>query len=258
MNPTTNTPAPVLPTDVHALLSDPAQPDIERLTVARRWLDELDPTAWIADLAARLQTDRHLAVQLGQQSVAHPNGFDLITLAGGLPTADRLPPYRLRLHIWWQAGQTLEDVHNHAWDFCSRILTGSLRFTTYHPTASENSLPEFHRYRYQLGGDGDFRDQPVERARLTQGLDAILAAGTTYSFRHDQLHRVTPAGDDVVATLVITGHFCTRGSDIYTEHARPATGARLPARCLDPAEIVTAVTRLADLLHQHNSPCEHC
>lgn len=244
-----NAAAAVLPDSLHTLLSDSARPDAECIAAARRWLDTINAPAWIADLSDHVSRDEQLAVHIGGQSVTHPNGFDLLTLTGGLPAPDRLPTYRLRLHIWWQQ-HVIEDVHNHAWDFCSRVLTGALRFSTYqHATPDDRPAQVFYRYRYHFGSDGDFSDQPIERVHLARGLDAILATATTYSFRHDQLHRVAPSPGSVVATLVVTGRFRTNGSDIYTDRPRHTHGARLPAAPLGPQALIDRMSRLAHILN---------
>jgi hypothetical protein len=58
----------------------------------------------------------------------------------------------------------IEDVHNHAWDFCSRVLTGVLRFSIYRQATFQGRPARvFYRYRYHFGSDGDFSDQNIER-----------------------------------------------------------------------------------------------
>ena len=91
-----NAAAALLPAGLHMLLSDPAREDAERIAAARRWLDTINAPAWISGLADQLSRDEQLAMHIGGQSVAYPNGFDLLTLAGGLPAPNQLPTYRLR------------------------------------------------------------------------------------------------------------------------------------------------------------------
>lgn len=236
----------LIPAAVDARLRDPSADAAVQATRIRAWLENLDAAAWVRQIAERVATDERLAARLGHHSVEHPNGFDLINLAGALPEPDRLPAYRVRLHIWWpeRRGAT-EDAHNHAWDFSSRILAGKLRFTTYHP---DKKGDEFFWYPYTLGSSGAYAEEEIQRVRLARSFDGTLPAGTCYTFNHRQLHRVAPAGDSVVATLVVTGRFLRGGSDIYTEQPRHACGARIPRAPLGADTLRTRLARLAQAL----------
>ena len=151
--------------------------------------------------------------EMGSSSFEHPNGFDSI------PLELNLPNYRVRLHIWWpDSNGVIEDVHNHAWDFGSLILCGSLRFVTF--ALADAGLPFFH-YPYRFGEHEEATSTQPQVAYLRSTLDASLAAGTYYSFSHTQLHRVVAeGGGHPVATFVITGTVRRDGSDVYVEKKR--------------------------------------
>jgi len=235
-------PPDLVPARIDALLADPEAGPVEQLQRIREFLASIDPAAWVRDVAARIIDDEYLATSIGQRAVEHPNGFDLINLGGALPTIEQRPAYRVRLHIWWPERRgAVEDIHNHAWDFASAVLCGTLRFLTYSP---ETPGQLYHWYPYTFGSDGDFRKAEVRRARLACSFDGELAPGTRYVFDHRHLHRVIPAGTGIVATLVLTGRFLRDGSDIYTEIPRHEKGARLPRVPLGSALLRERLQRL--------------
>jgi hypothetical protein len=240
----------LIPDNLDARLRDPRLDPDTQLTLIRDWLDQLDPAAWLAELCDQVIARTELAGQLGDDAVEHPNGFNLINLAGGVPRPNRLPPYRVRLHIWWsQQRKVIEDVHNHAWNFASRVLTGTLRFITYTPTDEPHAQP-FCWYPYRFGSDGAYTAQHVQRVRLRPALDATLPTGTRYSFDHQQLHRVVPLAEGPTATLVVAGQYLRDGSDIYTEQPRHATGARIPHQPLGPEAVRERLARLHDTIRR--------
>ena len=103
---------------------------------------------------------------------------------------------------------------------------------------------EFHWYSCRFGSDGSFSHHDICRVRLHPTFDATLAAGTSYTFDHQALHRVIPLGDTVAATLVVTGRFLRDGSDIYTEESRDLQGARLPRTPLGPTTLLARLHQL--------------
>jgi hypothetical protein len=240
----------LIPDDLHTRLSDAhTHPDVQ-LAAIRQWLNQLDPAAWVAWICDQAAAHDRLAAQLGDNAVEHPNGFDLINLAGALPRLDQLPPYRVRLHIWWpERRDVIEDVHNHAWNFASCVVTGALRFITYAPT-SDPQAQWFYWYPYRFGSDGVYTPEHVEQTRLRPAFDAALATGTRYHFDYRELHRVIPLDDQPTATLVVTGRFLRDGSDIYTEQPRHATGARIPRQPLGATAVRERLARLKAAMQQ--------
>jgi hypothetical protein len=90
-----------VPDDVDAQLTDPATDTAAQTACIRRYLDGIDAAEWVSTLADRVTADDALADTIGSNAVEHPNGFDLINIAGVLPSLRDLPPYRVRLHVWW-------------------------------------------------------------------------------------------------------------------------------------------------------------
>ncbi|MGH2600688.1 MAG: hypothetical protein ACRDJ9_15055, partial [Dehalococcoidia bacterium] len=129
----------------------------------------------------------------------------------------------------------------------SRVVTGTLRFITYTDT-SDPGAQRFYWYPYQFGSDGAYTADRVEQVRLRPAFDAALAAGTRYSFHHQELHRVIPLGQQPTATLVVTGRFLRDGSDIYTEQPRHTAGARIPRQPLGATVVRERLTRLRDTI----------
>jgi hypothetical protein len=212
------------------------RPDIQ-LAAIRALLGSIDARQWIADAIENLTADPQALQAAAAHTIEHPNGFDRLTLV------DALPHYRIRLHIWWPERRgAVEDIHNHAWDFGSVVLAGQLRFKTY--TAGETGEEHFV-YRHTYGAAGNYRDDEVERCRLVLGLNAVLPAGTQYTFDHRQLHTVSPEGEGPVATLVVTGRLLRDGSDVFVKKARNEDGFRQPTTVISADDLRVRLLRLA-------------
>lgn len=233
---TTVLPVP-LRDELRVLRSEPTQ----QLRRIREFFANVGTVTWVADTLQRLAQNERALTELGEYAFAHPNGFDWI------PLERALPYYRVRLHVWWpdRAG-VIEDIHNHAWDFGSRVLCGQLRFTTYRPSAQGE--PYYH-YPYRFGDDGSFSSTDVDLVHLEPTFDGSLSAGTVYSFRHTELHRVTPDHNDrPVATVIVAGAMQREGSDVYTEKPRHEEGYRLLKSPYGPEGLRARITSLLNYL----------
>lgn len=215
-----------------------------------RHVANLDGQEFIRKIHKELKENPEAAAELATRSAKHPNGFDTINLVGDFPktTADGiasgpLPPYRVRLHIWWpDEAAVVEDIHNHGWDFSSEVVSGALRFTTYRETY--NGDPHFH---YRIRRSSQFDPSDVREVRLSRGLDVTMNAGTKYSFDYRELHRVSPAEQSVpTATLVWIGGYREPGSDIFTESPRHASALRKLGHSWDPETLVSRIGRLIE------------
>lgn len=197
---------------------------------------------WMTDAIAEIARTPQYLEELGPYAYEHPNGFDQ------LPLELNSPQYRARLHIWWpDRTGTIEDIHNHAWDFGSRILCGSLRFTTFE--AGDEGVPHYHCY-YPIGSKNTPKQADDRIVALRKTFDGHLPAEMSYSFSHTQLHRVKAEGDGrPVATLVVSGVRQRAGSDIFYE-TRRNEGHR-PMVVLGPDKLRQRLERLLEELSLH-------
>ena len=214
------TAARVLPHDIATTLEMLSVQPSAQLTAIRDFISGPDISSWTVDTIRRILADPAHLEEIAQQSFAHPNGFDSI------PLENRHPSYRVRLHLWWPEDTLVtEDVHNHAWSFASRVLSGALTFKTYRPC--DTGQPYFH-YPWRIGDKGTYDGTSVNTATLAVALNACFSEGMHYSFDLNELHRVAPVKTtQPVSTLVILGTMQRDGSDVYTENPRHGAGYRL-------------------------------
>jgi len=231
------TAAKVLPPAVAAELEELSQQPAAQLSAIGEFIAGPDIPSWTVDTIQRILTDPDHLAEIAQQSFAHPNGFDCI------PLENRHPSYRVRLHVWWpEAELVTEDVHNHAWSFASRVLSGDLKFQTYR--ASNTGQRYFH-YPWRIGDRGTYDGGAVKTVNLAIVLNACFTENMHYTFDLDEIHRVAPVKTErPVGTLVVLGKMQRDGSDVYTENARHGAGYRLLKDPYSPG-------RLADRLHRY-------
>jgi hypothetical protein len=128
----------------------------------------------------------------------HPNGFSKIPVPF-IPSKTA----RLRLHVFHEPVE-FSDIHNHRWDFVSRVLVGNLVSETYeidlHGSGQKSLTHEQNsdKHSYSLTNGAE-----VSSKRTTR---AVLSSGTAYFMDRSVFHRVGLAepGYDC-ATLVFEG-----------------------------------------------------
>lgn len=93
-----------------------------------------------------------------------------------------------RLHIW-DVDQAVDDVstiHDHPWDFTSRIVRGRIRNQRFVAHGSE-AAPKFYRARIRCGEGGGLLTEPERVAICSLGVEAY-GPGETYSMEAPELH----------------------------------------------------------------------
>jgi hypothetical protein len=108
-----------------------------------------------------------------------------------------------RIHFWlpWLKGKEREEIHNHRYNFTSRILAGSLHKEIYEVF----NRGKMGAYDWELftttcapGKEGEVtKTTPVDCEKIAE---FDLGAGSTYFFRHDQFH--TTEGTDFAITYL--------------------------------------------------------
>ena len=144
--------------------------------------------------------------KIADRSYSHPNGFDKIPLV--VPSHEE---FKVRLHIWWplEPGQSpsKEDIHDHRWDFCSKIITGQLALENW---SELSGLDNNHRavtreeYRYHPRGNNEyFSMEHIGCCRLIKTFTSSMHKGSSYSIAYDQLHRATSPSNLLTSTVMI-------------------------------------------------------
>lgn len=128
----------------------------------------------------------------------HPLGFLFATLF----EANEL---RVRLHVWPGENSNASDayqIHNHAFTFHSRTVSGTVRHTSYSITTG---TPISKHILYQVIYNGEVStlrktDSPVEVARAEEHL---ISAGESYQLSHTAFHDTRAISPEGAATLVV-------------------------------------------------------
>lgn len=179
-----------------------------------------------------IQAERIDPAAFTDASYLHPNGFTRIRLPheshdGGA----------LYLNVW-QPGVSESDVHDHAFDFRSTILSGSLRHRCWQETDPGQDGVDGNYYLHDRGNTeaSTGRAKLKNLGRFTRKVvdDITFYAGDAYFLEHTQPHSVTP--DSVVATRTLVHQSpdvsmtttvfrpdgAERGEAIYTKLTLPA------------------------------------
>lgn len=188
--------------------------------------------------------DAQTTQRVAELSYRHPNGFDRIVLID-----DGFDRPKARLHLWWpDEPAAKEQIHNHAWDFNSILLSGTLRFQLYSP-AREGVRKLHYRSLPPRHATTGYRLSCLGETSVVCSFDSLLGPGTIYALEHNALHRVSPVGDGVVATLVIHSPFTRQHSDILADTPMDErTETRV--RHLSAAELRSKLATVLDVIAQ--------
>lgn len=139
--------------------------------------------------------------------VVHTNGFVKIVIARFSDESV------LRAHLWnVNAGA---NVHNHRWDFESRVFAGSIGEITYSYASSSSRAKLYSDY----SADDD-RIRPNKKLqRLSETEHSTHFAGDRYSREASQIHK-TEALQNGTVTLVATGRPIRKCSTVWSELPR--------------------------------------
>jgi hypothetical protein len=179
--------------------------------------DTLAP-ATLASLLHELATSAESRAEMCRQSYVHQNSFVKIVLVESLA-----PMFKLRLHVWrnGSVGPKDSDIHNHRWDFASRVLAGRFVNRIFaEPSGAENNqgacLMRWHRYLPRASKD-TFVLRYLSMRPVAEIETRPLEAGTIYWMAAGELHRLDTVGSDLHASLVLQGSVVRAETDVYSE-----------------------------------------
>lgn len=182
--------------------------------------------------------------KLAQASIWHENGFAKIRLLAR-------HSFSLRLHIWpastTRSGDT--NPHGHRWDFASWVAVGEgLKETSFTESHIGEADAELHvRCEYGAANQPDFL-QPLGPAWLLQQPNEVHhTAGTVYPCPAGILHKVTPVGDQLVATLVLRGPKITGTAPVFVHPERPPDP---PPRSISTDELSDLLVKFQEAMSQ--------
>lgn len=138
-----------------------------------------------------------------------------------------------RLHIWDtdQAVGDVSTIHDHPWDFTSRVVRGRIRNQRF-VAHGNGSAPEFFMAQIVCGEGGGLIGEPWRARICSEGVESY-STGEGYSMEAPELHESFP---DRGAVTVITRKFhadkdiatvCWRTGEWVSAEPRPATRAEI-------------------------------
>lgn len=183
-------------------------------------------------------------VRAGGLSYRHPNGFDKHILASSFNNH-----YIARLHIWWADCESkdtgVEDIHDHAWDFASLVLVGSLEVQIFEQFSSQHKTHSHYRCSItsrDLNPKLEFKGLKS----LREIYSACVVSGSNYFLDHRVLHRVHT--NVTTATLMLQRPFVRNYSNVYDDRTQHHRSTDIPISWLTPQEIGLRMYKLGALL----------
>jgi hypothetical protein len=134
----------------------------------------------------------------------HPLGFLKIPIAVGAQGQ------RVRLHFW-PASSSIpipEDIHDHYWDFSSRMLCGELESTCYESESQYGTLYEVwslsdFRVNSEAGRPYEFCFTGITSLRVEYAHK--LSVSSAYHMKVGMIHRIHKMNNNPAATLILQG-----------------------------------------------------
>jgi hypothetical protein len=170
-------------------------------------------------------------------SFKHENGFDKICLFKNSSCA-------LRLHVWWPYGSRgAENIHNHRWDACSWLATGTYISEVYELDGGTAPLQYFEYEYHPTNREKQYELAFKGKARLRVARKMIISEGQFSSFPSNMLHRVVSDPSKITVSLFLTGHYGREFTSVFSEIPLRSS---YTAERFSEAEIVGRVERLRD------------
>ncbi|MBX2820315.1 MAG: hypothetical protein KTR29_11560 [Rhodothermaceae bacterium] len=143
--------------------------------------------------------------EIAKNSYKHELGFDKLVLFSR-PTGNIT---RVKLHIWWPGKPFADiDIHDHRYDFRSKVLLGELRhelFIIRDDVKKKRKANEYELYEYQYNSKTNSAEQHYKHTvQLKKARCKRCPEGRTYKMACDKIHCVLP-GEDVSITLLLQG-----------------------------------------------------
>lgn len=137
----------------------------------------------------------------------------------------------VRLHIWREGQPIKEDIHDHCFDFSSKVIRGRVEHKIYEACAKGD---EFQSFNYAV--NDQFESYLHERGTVNLSMTSKMEVikGETYHLNGDILHKVNKA-EPFSVTLLVQGGYRKRYAKVYREYSiEESEGRRMP---LKPASL---------------------
>jgi hypothetical protein len=154
----------------------------------------------------------------------------------------------VRLHIWTPGSRTSRRIHNHRWNFTSRVLIGAVFEELFRAGPGADGW----LYVYRSGDDSTYSLRLLGHTRVMSVATREWRPGNVYARNAEQLHRVAVDRKAIAATLVV----CQppeRDSTKVVAESQTMNFDRIEEVALSPALTAELILRVA----RHIRPVEH-
>lgn len=186
-------------------------------------LDKYEDVAVLNELVASLLLSEDTLSRLALRSFLHPTGIFKLVLA-----ESAYSNIGMRLHIWkngnaYPENTNYDSVHNHRWDFVSKIVVGEFRKCLFRKDISEGV--EYSKFLF-FGADQNRLNltQASGTEKLYSYFSATLSGGTRYSQTSEVLHLIEPISNSFSATLFIRSPYYSDQTEVYLPGRRKLVG----------------------------------
>jgi len=185
----------------------------ENLSELRAKLRKFNNRTALEQLFDSIRNDKEWMEDIVERSYSHKIGFDKLVLV-----SMQDPERKLRLHIWDKKTipqqATDADIHNHRWNFCSTILTGTMQFEIF----ERESGQEVYEYEYTpVGEESEYSLNSLGKSELHRKFAGSFQAGMDYEITHDIIHRTYVNKDEMTVSLMFQGPQCKPKTNVFNE-----------------------------------------
>jgi hypothetical protein len=208
-----------------------------------RWKDVLIRAKDIAHpielIKIALSNKANLAT-IARNSYSHIYGFDKIVLI-----SSSSPHYCLRLHVWWgDSIASIENAHNHRWDFASNLLLGRYCIDIYTDTLKGESMNVYNCYTPKQGKC--YRIEFLGQKLLQKTHSIELSQGSVYQLSYFVIHRVLQSALEPTISLVLQGPARKAAFQMYSDIN--VSTMPFPARRFSVKEVRNKLEKILTLL----------
>ena len=148
---------------------------------------------------------------IAQQSYRHQNGFVKIPLK-------TKNGEKFRLHVYRVGAKADKNIHNHRWDFESKVLCGSLPMHLYEVV--EGNSHRLHRYRRK---GRLYTIEYMRKIGLIESQLVNIRAGKKYLMKNHLYHKIA-AVKELTITYMITRKAVEKTCDLINVKDMSSTG----------------------------------
>ena len=148
---------------------------------------------------------------IAQQSYRHQNGFVKIPLK-------TKNGEKFRLHVYRVGAKADKNIHNHRWDFESKVLCGSLPMHLYEVV--EGNSHRLHRYRRK---GRLYAIEYMRKIGLIESQLVNIRAGKKYFMKNHLYHKIA-AVKELTITYMITRKAVEKTCDLINVKDMSSTG----------------------------------